>query len=97
GEARARPEDRRGERGRRRLPIRRGDERRAAREPRREPVDRGGIELPQELAGQRGAAAGAREPREAADGPGGEDLGLKRNRGTHQRERSDGADDPSFG
>ena len=53
-------------RGGRRLAVRRRDERRALRQPRGEPVDRAGIELPEQLAGQRRAAAAPREPREAA-------------------------------
>ena len=61
GELAAGLEDLRRHRRRRRLPVRRRDDGRAVRQPRRERVDRARIELPEQLARQRRAAAGARE------------------------------------
>ena len=54
-------------RGRRRLPVRRRHQRDAVRKPRRESIHGTGIELPEHLPGNRGAAAAPRETREAAE------------------------------
>jgi hypothetical protein len=88
GEARAWPQDLGRHRRRRRLPVRRRHERRALRQSRGEPVDRARIDLPQELAGQRRAAAAAREPRQRAGRPGGRDLQRERHRDAHGAEPS---------
>ena len=54
-------------RGRRRLPVRRRHQSDAARKPRCESIHGTGIELPEDLSGNRGAAAAPRETREAAE------------------------------
>ena len=61
-------EDLRGHRGGRRLAVRRRERRGSLRKPRREPRDRRGIELPEELSGQRRPAARPRQPGERAGG-----------------------------
>ena len=61
-------EDLRGHRRGRRLAVRRREGGGALREPRREPRDRRGIELPEELAGERRPAARSRQPGERARG-----------------------------
>jgi hypothetical protein len=53
-------QDRRDHGGRGRLAVGRRDQRRPLRQPRREPVDSPRVELPEELAWQRRAAAGSR-------------------------------------
>ena len=83
GEATSRLEDLGGHRSRRRLPVRRGDDRGAVRQPRGERVDRARIELPEQLARQRRAAARARQARELAGGAGGE--GFDGKAGAHRR------------
>jgi len=81
GEDRARHGRRRG------LAVRRRDERKAGRQPGSKRVERIGVELPDELAGQRGAAATPRGAREPADEPG--RRGLERESGGHPGERTD--------
>ena len=64
-------ENRRGHRGRRRLPVGRRDERDPLRQPARERVECPGIELPHELPGKRRPAAAAGRAGEPADETGG--------------------------
>ena len=61
-------------RARRRLPVRRRDDGDAGRQPGRECVDRTRIDLPEQLAGQRRAAAAPGRAREAPDEAGGARL-----------------------
>src|SRR5581483_11886098 len=86
-----RPEHLGRHRGRRRLPVRGGDERGALRQPRCKPVDRVRVELPEQLARDGRAGAGAEQARERAGGPGPGDLGGERKAGPHRRERSEHA------
>ena len=92
-----RREDRRGERGGRRLPVRRGDEGGAERQPAREPVDRLRIELPEQLAGERRAAARPGEAGEPAHGARRGDLERQRDARAHAASLATRpAVDPSF-
>ena len=86
GKPESRREDRLRHRRGRRLAIRGGDQRRTERKPLPEPVDRTGIELPEQLSGQGGAAAAPCEPREAADGTGRGGLDRERDRRAHNGE-----------
>ena len=65
-----RPEDRARDGGRRGLAIRGGDEHDALREPAREELESSGIELPDELPGQRRPAPATGRARKPADEPG---------------------------
>ena len=73
-ELHARAEDRRDERGRRRLPVRRRDDRRARGKPRSERRERTGVDRGQDLARQRRASAAAGEARQPARGAGERDF-----------------------
>ena len=85
GEPVLRLEDLGGHGGGRRLAVGGGDDRSAARQPGCERVDRARIELPEQLARQRRAAARACEARELPGGAGGE--GFDCETGTHPRAR----------
>ena len=82
GEPAARLEDLGGHRGRRGLAVRRRDDGGAVAKPCRERVDRAGIELPEELARQRRAAARAGDPGELGGRARGQ--GLDGEAGAHQ-------------
>ena len=77
GEPVAAAEDAREHRARRRLAVRRGDDRDAGRQLGRERVEGAGIDLPEELPGQRRAATAPDGTREAPDEPGGRRLGIE--------------------
>src|SRR6266545_3950420 len=67
----------------RRLAVGRGDQRRPERQPRREPVDGPGVQLPEQLAGERRPAAGSGKARKAAHRARDGDLGGERKRDAH--------------